>query len=150
MTVTKAELEAELHEAMRSGDALKKSTLRLVLTSVKLAEVEAGGQLDAPALQRVLQKEAKARRETIEDAKAAGRDDLRRSAEAELALLEDYLPEQLSEEQIRGIAKQVIADTGASGPDEMGRVMGVVMGKTKGRADGSQVSEIVRDLLSES
>lgn len=150
MTVTKAELEAELHEAMRSGDALKKSTLRLVLTSVKLAEVEAGGQLDAPALQRVLQKEAKARRETIEDAKAAGRDDLRRSAEAELALLQDYLPEQLSEEQIRGIAKQVIADTGASGPDEMGRVMGVVMGKTKGRADGSQVSEIVRDLLSES
>lgn len=150
MTVTKAELEAELHEAMRSGDALKKSTLRLVLTSVKLAEVEAGGELDAPALQRVLQKEAKARRETIEDAKAAGRDDLRRSAEAELALLEDYLPEQLSEEQIRVIAKQVIADSGASSPDEMGHVMGVVMGKTKGRADGSQVSKIVRDLLSES
>lgn len=150
MTVTKAELEADLHQAMRSGDSLKKSTLRLVLTAIKLAEVEVGGELDGQSVQRVLQKEAKSRRETIADAKAAGRDDLRAAAEDELAILEDYLPKQLSQDEIRSIAAQAISDSGASGPEDMGRVMGVVMGKTKGRADGSQVSKIVRDLLSES
>lgn len=150
MTVTKAELEADLHQAMRSGDSLKKSTLRLVLTAIKLGEVEVGGELDGQSVQRVLQKEAKSRRETIADAKAAGRDDLRAAAEDELAILEDYLPKQLSQDEIRSIAAQAISDSGASGPEDMGRVMGVVMGKTKGRADGSQVSKIVRDLLSES
>lgn len=150
MSVTKTELEAELHEAMRSGDSLKKSTLRLALTAIKLAEVEAGGELDVGAVQRVLQKEAKARRETIADAKTAGRDDLQRSAEAELEILETYLPQQLSEDEIRSIAQAAIAEAGASGSDDLGRVMGIVMSKAKGRAEGSRVSRIVRDLLGES
>lgn len=148
MSVSKSELEQELHDAMRSGDKLKKNTLRMVLTAMKLAEVEAGSELDQRAIERVFQKEARARRETIADAQAAGRDDLRREAESELELLESYLPQQLSDDEIRGLARAVITETGASGPEDMGRVMGAVMGRVQGKAEGGRVSEIVRTELS--
>lgn len=148
MSVSKSELEQELHDAMRSGDKLKKNTLRMVLTAVKLAEVDVGRELDQDGIQRVLQKEAKARRETIADAEAARRDDLRAEAEAELQLLESYLPEQLTDDEIRELARGVITETGASGPEDMGRVMGAVMGQIQGRAEGGRVSDIVRAELS--
>lgn len=148
MSASKSMLEQELHDAMRSGDKLKKNTLRMVLTAVKLAEVDVGRELDQDGIQRVLQKEAKARRETIADAEAARRDDLRAEAEAELQLLESYLPEQLTDDEIRELARGVITETGASGPEDMGRVMGAVMGQIQGRAEGGRVSDIVRAELS--
>lgn len=149
MAVSKAELEGDLREALRAGDSLKKNTLRMALTAIKLAEVDAKDELVAADIQRILQKEAKARRETIADAKTANREDLVETAQAELRILEAYLPGQLSDEEIRSLAKQVIEAEQAAGTDDMGRVMGPIMGKLKGSADGSRVSTIVRDLLSE-
>jgi hypothetical protein len=147
---TKAELETQLKEAMRSGDELRKRTLRMVLAAIKLDEVDQRGAIDEAGVLKVLQKEAKGRRETIEDAQKAKRQDLIDAAEAELALLETYLPQPLSESEIERLANQVIKETGAAGAEDLGKVMGRMMAQTAGRADGSQVSRIVRRLLSES
>ena len=147
---TKAELETQLKEAMRSGDELRKRTLRMVLAAIKLDEVDQRGAIDEAGVLKALQKEAKGRRETIEDAQKAKRQDLIDAAEAELALLETYLPQPLSETEIERLANQVIKETGAAGAEDLGKVMGRMMAQTAGRADGSQVSRIVRRLLSES
>ncbi|HEX9796305.1 MAG TPA: GatB/YqeY domain-containing protein [Anaerolineales bacterium] len=147
---TKAELETQLKEAMRSGDELRKRTLRMVLAAIKLDEVDQRGAIDEAGVLKALQKEAKGRRETIEDAQKAKRQDLIDAAEAELALLETYLPQPLSESEIERLANQVIKETGAAGAEDLGKVMGRMMAQTAGRADGSQVSRIVRRLLSES
>jgi len=146
---TKAELEAELKEAIRHSQDLRKRTLRMVLSAVKLAEVDQRGTLDEAGVLKVIQKEAKGRRETIEDALKAARPDLVEAAEAELALLESYLPKPLSEAELEQMADQVISDTGASGAEDLGMVMGRMMAQTAGRADGGQVSQIVRRLLAE-
>ena len=146
---TKAELEAELKEAIRHSQDLRKRTLRMVLSAVKLAEVDQRGTIDEAGVLKVIQKEAKGRRETIEDALKAARPDLVEAAEAELALLESYLPKPLSEAELEQMADQVISDTGASGAEDLGMVMGRMMAQTAGRADGGQVSQIVRRLLAE-
>jgi uncharacterized protein YqeY len=145
--VTKSELETELHSAMRSGDDLRKRTLRMILSAVKLAEVEKRGDLDPAGMQAVLQREVKTRQEAIVDAEKAQRPDLATAARAELALVQAYLPEQLPPEEIEQIARQAIADTGADGLQDMGKVMKEIMPKVQGRADGKTVNEIVRRIL---
>lgn len=146
---TKKELEDQLHQAMREGDDLRRRTLRMALSAVKLAEVDRKGELDEEAVMKILQHEAKSRQETIQDAKQAGRDDLIEAAEAELELLQTFLPEPLTEDEIRAMATEAIEQTGASGPGDMGQVMGQLMPQVGGRADGKQVSQIVQRLLSE-
>jgi hypothetical protein len=145
--VTKAELETELHSAMRSGDDLRKRTLRMILSSVKLAEVEKRGELDEAGMQAVLQREVKTRLEAIADAEKAQRPDLAAATHAELAVVQAYLPAQLSPDELEQITRQAIAATGAAGPQDMGRVMKEIMPKVQGRADGKTVNEIVRQLL---
>jgi uncharacterized protein YqeY len=145
---TKAELEAQLKEAMRSGDALRKRTLRMILAAIKLAEVERRGPLDEPALLGVLQKEARTRQEAIADAERAGRPDLLSDYREELAFVESFLPRSLTPDELEALAKKTIAEVGASAPGDMGRVMRALMPQVQGRADGKAVSDLVRSLLS--
>ena len=145
--VTKEMLEKEMREALRSGDELKKRTLRMILTAIKLAEVERREPLDESKVMGLLQKEAKARRETIADAEKAGRDDLNAEAQAELALLETYLPQALEPEELEALVRQVINETGASEPKDLGTVMKALMPQIQGRAEGKEVSDLVRKLL---
>jgi len=143
----KKELEQALKDAMRSKDDLRKSTLRQALTAVKFAEVDKKGELDDPAVLAILQKEVKSRNESIEDARKARRDDLVSAAEAEIAILEEYLPQPLSEAQLQAIVDEAIAEVGATHPGDIGKVMQAVMPKVQGRADGGQVSQLVRQKL---
>ena len=145
--VQKEALQSELHEAIKAGDALRKDTLRLALTAIKLAEVEKLGPLDESGVLAVLQKEAKVRHEAISDAKKAGRDDLLDELYAGLDILEAYLPQPLSEKEVTQLAKEAITETGASDVKGMGQVMKVLMPRVQGRADGKVVSNIVRALL---
>jgi uncharacterized protein YqeY len=143
----KAELENALREAMRSGDDLRKRTLRMVLSAIRLAEIEKGAALEPAAILTTLQKEIKTRRESIADAERAGRPELAAEAQAEIALLETYLPEQMSTDELEALARAAIAEAGATSPREMGQVMKVLLPKIQGRADGAQVSQVVRRLL---
>lgn len=148
--ITKESLEAALHDAMRSGDDVRKRTLRMILAAVKLAEVERHAPLDEPGLLAVLQKEAKTRHEAIEDAGRAGRPELAQAARLELELIESYLPQPLSQAELEALARQAIAEAGAAAPADMGRVMKVLMPRIQGRADGKAASDLVRRLLAPS
>lgn len=145
--LTKEGMQSDLTEAIRSGDDVRKRTLRMVLTSIKLAEVEKIDTLDEAELIAVLQKEAKMRREGIEESKRADREDLIGPLEDELAVLQSYLPKPLTAEELENLAREAISETGATSVQEMGGVMKVLMPKIQGRADGKAVSEAVRGLL---
>jgi len=147
--VLKEDLQTELKQTMRTGDHLRRDTIRMVLAAIKLAEVENRGPLDQAAVTSVLQKEVKVQHEAIEDAKKAGRQDLIETANARLKILETYLPEPLSEEEVTQLAQNVIEEIGAQTPKEMGQVMKVLMPRVQGRIDGKIVNQIVRSLLSE-
>jgi uncharacterized protein YqeY len=146
--LTKEILEEDLKNAIRSSDDVRKRTLRMVLTSIKLTEVDRQEPLDEPALLSVIQMEAKTRREAIEEAKRADRVDLVVAAEDELTILKSYLPQPLTPEELKNLATQAIEETGASTPESMGEVMKVLMPRVQGRADGKTVSTLVRELLS--
>jgi uncharacterized protein len=143
----KQQLENDLKEAMRNKDELRKRTLRLTLTDIRLAEVEKGGALDDPALMALLQKEIKSRHESIADAERAGRPDLIEELRAEISLLEAYLPQQLSTQELEELARQAIAEAGATSPKEMGLVMKLLVPRLQGRASGNEASQVVRKLL---
>lgn len=146
---TREQIDNDFKDAMRSGDELRKRTLRLVLSSIKLVEIDKGKKLDEGETLDIIQKEIKSYRESIADAKRADRLDLAQEAEAEIKFLQVYLPQPFSQDEIESLAKQAIKDVGASSPKEMGNVMKVLMPQIKGRADGSQVSQTVRKLLEE-
>lgn len=145
--VTKVELETELRNAMRSGDEVRKRTLRMILAAAKLAEVDKRGELDEAGMQAVLQKEVKTRQEAIVDAEKARREDLAAAARAELVIVQAYLPAPLSPAELERMTREAIVATGAAGPQDMGKVMKEIMPKVQGRADGKTVNEIVRRLL---
>lgn len=147
--LTKEALEADLQSAMRASDDVRKRTLRMVLTAIKLAEVDRRGPLDEPALLAVLQKEVKSRRETIEEAKQANRNDLVDSTQAEIAVLQNYLPRPLTPDELETLTRQVIDEVEASGPGFVGKVMKVLIPRVQGRADGKVVNVLVRNLLNE-
>ena len=142
----KEQLQNDLKDAMRSSDDLRKRTLRMTLTSIKLAEVDQG-ELDENALLAIIQKEIKSRRETIEDAQKAGNEALIQESQAEIGVLEAYLPQQLSEDELNELARQAVEEVGASSIREMGQVMKVLMPRLGGRATGQQASQAVRKLL---
>lgn len=145
--LTKQMLEADLKEALRSGDEVRKRTLRMILSAVKLAEVERRGPLDEPGLLAVLQKEGRTRQEAIADAERAQRPDLVEAAQAELRVIESYMPAPLTQQELEAMARQAISETGASTTADMGRVMKVLMPRVQGRADGKAASDLVRRLL---
>jgi uncharacterized protein YqeY len=143
----KEKLQADLKEAMRSGDALRKSAIRMALAAIKNAEVEKIGELDEGEALAIIQKEIRQRHETIADAKKSGHAELVKEAEAEIQILEPYLPAQLSREEVADHARAVIEEVGATSPKDMGKVMGALMPRLKGQADGKLVNEVVRELL---
>ena len=143
----KDRLTADLRDAMKAGDNLKKMTLRMALAAIKNAEIDARAPLAEPAALALIQKEVKNRRESITDAETANRPDLVAGAQAEIEILEAYLPQQLSEAELRTLVREAIDESGAASAREMGEVMKVLMPRVQGRADGKQVSAIVRELL---
>lgn len=144
----KIKLEEDLKQAMRQGDDLTKRTLRLCLSAIKLAEVEKRDSLDDPAILTILQKQVKTRQETIDEAQEVGRTDLVQGAKDEIEILRAYLPEPLSQEELTTLVQEAIAEADASNPQEMGKVMKVLMPRVQGRADGKTVSAIVQQQLS--
>ncbi len=144
---TKTTLENQLKDAMRAGDDVRKRTLRMVLSAAKLIEIEKGAAVDETGIAAILQKEIKSRREAIADAQRANRPDLIADSEAEIAVLEGYLPKAMPAEELETLAKQVIAEVGATSQREMGQVMKALVARVAGRAPGDQVSSVVRKLL---
>ena len=132
---------------MKNRDELRKVPIRLVMAGIKEAEIDKQKELDDSDVLRIIQKEAKARLDTIADAQKANRPDLEERAEAELAILKEFLPEELSQEKIEALVHETIAEVGASSLADMGAVMKAIMPKIQGRADGGQVSQIVRQAL---
>lgn len=132
---------------MRQRDARRRDVLRYTLAALQNAEIAAGEALDDASAGAVLATEAKRRRESIVEFRKAGRQDLVDKEEAELEVLSPYLPEQVSRDEIVVAARQVIQETGASGPKALGKVMPVLMKQFAGRADGRDVNEVVRELL---
>jgi uncharacterized protein YqeY len=145
----KEKLQSDLRDAIRQKDEVRKRALRLALAAVTNAEVAQRKDLDDPSVLAVLAKEAKTRQESIEEYGQAGRDDLVAQQEAELAVLEAYLPRQLSREEISARAKATIEQLGAAGMGQMGLVMKSLMQELRGQADGKLVNQVVRELLSE-
>jgi len=144
---TKTRLETDMREALRHGDDRRKSTLRMALASIKLAEIDKGAPLVEGEALALLHKEVKSRRESIADAERAGRPELAAEARSEIAILETYLPRPFSEAELEELARQVIAEVGASSGREMGLVMKALVPRLEGRATGSQASQVVRKLL---
>jgi uncharacterized protein YqeY len=147
--VTKHELEQFLKDALRAGDEVRKRTLRMLLSAIKLAEVEKRMPLDEAGLRSVLQRELKVRLETIADADRAGRPDIARESRAELDFLKQLLPPSVSPAELEAFARQAIQQTDAKGMADMGKVMKVLLPLLQGRADGREASDVVRKLLSE-
>jgi uncharacterized protein YqeY len=145
---TKEKLTEDLKDAMRAKDEVRKRTIRMALAAIKNAEIENQAVLEESSILAILQKEVKSGYETIEGAEQAGRDDLIAEAKAEIAVLEVFLPQALSTEEIEGIVAETITEVGATSLREMGQVMQAVMPKVRGRADGKEVNQIVRKLLS--
>ncbi|HAE59156.1 MAG TPA: aspartyl-tRNA amidotransferase [Anaerolineae bacterium] len=145
---TKTQLNQTLKDAMKSGDETRKRTVRMVLAAIKQIEVDKRIELDEAAVLAILQKEVKTRRESLEEAKKAAREDLAVASQAEIDILNAFLPQAMSAEELRELAHQAIAETGASSPADMGKVMKAIMPKIAGRAPGDQVSAAIRELLS--
>ncbi|RLD97908.1 MAG: GatB/YqeY domain-containing protein [Bacteroidetes bacterium] len=143
----KKQLRDALIEALKSGETQRKTTLRMALASIKNAEVEAREDLEEDLVLNLIQKEVKARQETIESAKKAQRPDLIEKAEQEIKIFNEFLPQQLSAEELRVLVQEAVQESGASSMAEIGKVMGALMPKIRGRADGKQANQIVRELL---
>jgi uncharacterized protein len=141
-------LSAELLTAMKAKDAVKTSTLRLVIAALRNKEIEHKRPLtDADALE-VIQVEAKRRRESVAEFNKANRPDLAAKEESELGVLQQYLPQQMSEIELQTLVASTIQSVGAKGPQDMGRVMAALMPQIKGRADGKQAQQLVQKLIS--
>jgi uncharacterized protein len=143
----KAQLKSDLAAAMREGEAEKRNTLRMLLAAIKQIEVDEQTTLDEEAVQAVLSKQAKQRRESIADAEKAGRPRMAEQEMVELEIIETYLPQMMTEDDVRRVAAEVVAEVGATDMKDMGRVMGQLMPRLQGNADGRVVSSVVRQLL---
>jgi len=141
------EIEAQLKDAMREGDADRRDTLRLILSSLRGAEKDLQRDLTEDEELQVLQRERKKRIEASEAFRNAGREEQADKEDAELDVLEEFMPEPLSEDAVEEIVDNVIAEVGATSMRDIGRVMADVMPQIAGRADGSTVSQLVREKL---
>lgn len=143
----KTQLSDSMKDAMKSGDEVRKRTVRMALAAVKQAEVDKQTELDDMAVMGILQKEVKNRREALEEARKASRADLVEANEAEIRVLEDFLPKAMPADELRALVQASIQETGASTPADMGKVMKNVMPKVAGRAPNDVVSATVRERL---
>jgi len=132
---------------MRSSDAVRRDSLRMVLAAVQKAEKEGKHELADDEMVGILARELKVRRESVDTFRAGGREDLVAKEEAAIAVVSEFMPQPLSETELKVLVEQAIAETGAASPRDMGKVMGWISPKTRGRADGKVVSQLVTQLL---
>jgi uncharacterized protein YqeY len=140
-------LDEELKAAMRSGDPMRRDSLRMVLAAVQKAEKEGKHELADDEMLGILTRELKVRRESMDTFRGGGREDLVVKEEAAIAVVSEFMPQPLSEAELTALVRQAIAETGAATPRDMGKVMGWLSPKTRGRADGKAVSQLVTQLL---
>lgn len=143
----KQDIEQQMKEALKAGDQARLSTLRFLLAAIKNEEIAQGHEATDEEVVAVIRRQAKQRRESIEAFRQAGREELALKEEAELAILNTFIPQQLTEDEIRQIAKEVLAQLPETERNNFGRVMGATMGKVKGKADGNLVAKVVKELL---
>jgi uncharacterized protein len=143
----KAQLTEAMKQAMRANDDVARRTTRMALAAIKQAEVDKRISLDDAAVIALLQKEIKNRREALEEARKANRSDLMADNEAEIKVLEGFLPKAMSQDELRTLAQAAVAETGASTQTDMGKVMKALMPRVAGRAAGDQISAVVKELL---
>ncbi len=142
-------IESAMRDAMRARDEQRTMTLRMAMAAAHNVRIAVGRDLTDADVVDVLTKQVKQRRESIAIYREAGREDRAAAEEAEAAILAEFLPDQLGEDEVEAMARQAIADTGAGSPADLGRVMGALAPRTRGRADGKLVSDVVRRLLVE-
>ncbi len=142
-----SELEADLKEAMKLRDEVRLTTLRLLKSALKNYQIEIGHDLSMQETLSVLQKEAKKHQDSIEQYKKANRQDLANEEEAELKVIEKYLPEQMPEAEVEKLVEEAIKQTGATGPADMGKVIGMVREKADGAADGAIIAKVAKQKL---
>ena len=145
----KQQLSADLKQSMKDGDTVKRGTLRMLMSAINNAEIAKKSPLEEGDILGVISKEVKQHRESIASFQQGNRLDLVAKEEAEMAILEAYLPEQMTREAIIAEAKKVITAVGAQGPGDKGRVMQQLMPGLKGKADGKEINAVVTDLLSQ-
>jgi len=143
----KERLVQDMKEAMKSKDKLRLSTIRMINSLIKNAEIDKRRELTDEEIVQLLQKYAKQRRESIKLYEKGGRQDLVEKEKAELAVVESYLPSQMNEEELKELISRAIEETGAASVKDLGKVMQWIMPKVKGRADGSLVNRLVREAL---
>ena len=143
----KDRLTDDLKDAMRQRDAKRRDTLRLLLSAIRYEEIARKGDLDDDAVTQTLSKQAQQRRDSITAYEKGERPDLVAQEQAELEIIKAYLPEPMSAYEVGAIVQAAIADAGATGPQDMGKVMGRIMPQVRGRADGKQVSAMVQARL---
>lgn len=138
---------SDLKTAMKARDKTRVGTLRMIVAAAKNEKIKKGGELSQDDFIGLLTREAKKRREASEQFRSGGRDEMADKEDAELLVIQDYLPKAMSEDDVRAIIAELVAQTGASGMKEMGKVMGPLMGKIRGRFDGKKASALVREAL---
>ena len=143
----KEKLNEDMKTAMKAGDKLRLSVIRMLMSELKNEKIAKGGELDEAAERKVLSSYAKKRKEAMDAARAGGREEIAQREQAELDITMSYLPKQLSEEELRAVVKKHIEAAGAPGKDAFGAVMKQVMAEVGGQADGKVISSLVRELL---
>ncbi|MXX81514.1 MAG: GatB/YqeY domain-containing protein [Chloroflexi bacterium] len=148
MAGVREQLRSDLRDAMRARDVMRRNTIRMLEAAIKNAEIDKRGQELAEAdILAILQRQVKQRRESIEQFRQGGREDLAEQEALEIGIIEHYLPAQLSRDEIEARARAVIEQVGAAGPGDRGKVMGMLMRELRGEADGSIVNAVVGELL---
>jgi len=144
---TKEKLELALKEALKAGDDVRKRTVRMVLAAVRQVEIDKQVKLDEAAVLSIIQKEIKTRKESVEEARGANRPDIVAATEAEIVVLQAYLPAAMSAEELNALVAAAVLEAGAKSPSDMGKVMKLLLPRIAGRAAGDQVSLAVRQAL---
>jgi hypothetical protein len=142
------QLNQDMKEALKNKEKTRLSVIRMLKAALKNEEIKLQRALTEEDILTVLSREMKQRKESLEEFAKAGRDDLVQTQKEEIAVLENYLPEQLSEDELRDLISQTIAEVGAASKADLGKVMGAIMPKVKGKADGSLVNRMVMEYLS--
>ncbi len=141
-------VRSEMTVAMKSGDSRRRDIMRLLLSALHNARIALGHDLSDDEAVGVLQREAKQRRDSIVEYRKGDRDDLARAEQEELDVIDVFLPAALSDDELAELARAVVVEVGAGGPADLGKVMGPLMQRVSGRADGGRVNALVRELLS--
>lgn len=149
MATLSEQIRSEMLDATRARNNVLRDTLRLMVAAIENGRIDAGHELSDDEVLRVLQKEAKQRRESIVEYRKGNRDDLVQQEQQELDIIQTYLPEQFTDDDVRRLVEETIAEVGATGTDDLKHVMGPLMKKLDGRADGRAANAIVRELLSD-